>query len=509
MKLTDLLDHYTHRLSKERETALTEGLDTPIETSSARHVATTGTLHLYAFGIQTDRALPEDVPVTILPSGNAREDLEPTEGYIICSRAGEILIQTLDSLGQTLGAYTIIPDTAGFFETASKRLAEMAAKPESFSLGPADRLVPWLDPDQAGDASHARTTASASVLTTIWGEDKAERQTKLGTLIVELMRKNKRVLLMSRDHQSIDQLTGFMAHAMRMAALPFKSLLSRYEMPAIPSDTSGVALQEFGFEAQMHQFFSKARANKTALRQKYDRFRELTPILAYKGQKQRDLNEVKLLEWRLLNQFSDCQGRIKDIERTVAEYESLPIWKRLAMQTAGKNVATLGEYRQLYQEQVQELLKEIEVAQQRIAELKPEAAIPKDMRPEYEELKEEITRLGGTKKIRELLAAGEGTNRQAFIQNKRLVAITPARVVTDPLFRRVRFDVLVVDEAPRIPAPFLLGAAGVIGERIVLSGDTQDLSRADENGPTSGVGIWRQHCLPESFDPAQRPSPVV
>ena len=70
------------------------------------------------------------------------------------------------------------------------------------------------------------------------------------------------------------------------------------------------------------------------------------------------------------------------------------------------------------------------------------------MRPEFEDLKEEIVHLGGTKKIRELLAAEEDTNRQAFIQNRRLVITTADRVLTDPLFSRVRFDVLIADNAP-------------------------------------------------------------
>ena len=80
-----------------------------------------------------------------------------------------------------------------------------------------------------------------------------------------------------------------------------------------------------------------------------------------------------------------------------------PIWKRLALQAVGKNVESLPEYRTIYDKQIQGLMVEFETAQQRIAVLKPEAAIPKEMRPEYQELKEEVTRLGGTKKIRELL----------------------------------------------------------------------------------------------------------
>ena len=150
-------------------------------------------------------------------------------------------------------------------------------------------------------------------------------------------------------------------------------------------ETGGVLVKEFGFETHMHQFYAKANAHKVALRKQYDRFRELTPILAYKRDKQKDLNEVKLLEWRLLTELSDWQGKVKNIDKIVADYEAIPIWKRIAMQAAGKNVETLAEYRTLYEGKIQALMREVEIAQQRIRELVPEATIPKDMRPEYDE----------------------------------------------------------------------------------------------------------------------------
>jgi hypothetical protein len=118
---------------------------------------------------------------------------------------------------------------------------------------------------------------------------------------------------------------------------------------------------------------------------------------------------------------------------------------------------------------------ELDITKGRIQQLVPEAAVPRGSRAEFEELREHITKLGGIKKVRELLAAEENPNRQAFIQNRRVVAATPTRVASDPLFSRVRFDVLVVDEAPRISAPSLLAAAGLVRERIIVSGDPQDI----------------------------------
>ncbi len=468
MKLADLIEHHARALRAEGDRVSAQGLDAPVVVTRGRRLSTHGTLHLYELEVAAEARLPEDLPVTLIPSG----EIEPTEGFVVGRRAQSVLLQTFDAIGPTVGSATLVPDATGFFDTASRRLADMAAKPQAYSLGPAERLLPWLNPDQAA-ARQPVAAAAPSVFSTLWEEDRAARLTKLAAAVLEVVRGNKKVLLISPNHQTSDESLGAIARAMRGASLPFKSLLSRYEMPVL-GDAAGMPLAELGFEAQMHQFYARSRADKASLRRQYERFRELTPILAYKAEKQRDLNEVKLLEWRLLTQLSELQGKIKDIDETLASYEQIPIWKRLAMQTLGKNVATLGDYRRIHEQTIHNLMRELETAKQRIEALSPEAAIPKEMRPEYDGLKEEIMRLGGTKKIRELLAAEEGTNRQAFIQNKRVVATTAARVISDPLFSRVRFDVLIAEDAFHIQPAYLLAAAGLVRERIVLCADPQD-----------------------------------
>ena len=497
MKLDDFLTYAAAHLLEEREQAMSLGLDAPLNIPFASHLRTVGTLHLYQCPAPQDRPILPDVPMTLLP-GN---DLEPTEGYILGIQDGLLIIQTFDHVGETLSHCTIIPDTSGLLETGEQRLSDMANKPDSFTLGPAERLVPWLTSDQNSNQASAREGIPSAILATFWGEDRQTRWTKLATFIVEQIKKNKRILLLAPDHPTVDALTGTVARALKMAALPYKSLLCRYETPMC-QEAAGISLQELGFEAQMYQFFAKANSNKVALRKKYDRFRELTPILAYKREKQKDLNEVKLLEWRLLTQLSEWQGKVKQIDKIVTDYEAIPIWKRIGLQVTGKNIETLAEYRIIYQTKIQGLMTEVEVAQTRIKELIPEATIPKDLRPEYDDLKDEIKRLGGTKKIREMLAAGEGTNRQAFAQNKRIMATTPGKVLADPLFRKVPYDILIIEEAPRIPAPLILAAAGLIRERIVLSGNTTDLQTMAAENTANSHAMWPQRYLDMASIPA-------
>ena len=470
MTARELIEHWAARLTAEQTQLGTAQGDRPLTPVSGRLLETVGTLYLYEFRLPPDGVLAMDIPVSVVPD----DEIEPAEGLVLSCKDGVALVQTFDAVGTTITNATIVPDRGGFLLRAAERFAHMLAQPDSYRLGPADRLAPVFGAPNSFDQSGG---SSASVLTTLWTEDPSVRQQKVAATAIELIRANKRILLVCPDHHAADEISGFIARAMKAGGLVYKTWVSRYEM-TVAHQAFGLPIHELGFEAQMHQFYAKSRADKAALRRKYERFRELTPILAYKGHKQKDLDEVRLLEWRLLTQLSDLQAKQKEAQTTLAEYENLPLLRRLTMQAVGKNVDSLHQYLVLYETQIAALMKELDIAKARIDELVPEAAVPKDMRPEFEDLKEEIVRLGGTKKIRELLAAEEDTNRQAFIQNRRLVITTADRVLADPLFSRVRFDVLIADNAPWISVPSLLGAAGLVRERIVLTGDQRDIARA-------------------------------
>ncbi len=482
MTARDLLETWALRFEAEQKRVSGMALDQPITPVTGSLVHTIGTLHLYELTLPHGSSIEHDTPLSIIPAN----DMDPTEGVVLGGQDNMVLVQTFDAIGQSCTDATVIPDRAGLLATSAKRLHDMLAQPDAYRLGPADRLTPLLEAT-TGMEELPGTGTGSSLLTTIWTDKLSARRQQLAAHAIELIRANKRILVVCPDHQAADALVGTIARAMKAVGLIYKTWVSRYEM-ALAQQVEGIGIQELGFEAQMHQFYAKSRADKAALRRKYERFRELTPLLAHKRQKQKDLDEVRLLEWRLLTQLGDLQAKIKDVNATLAEYENLPLMRRLSLQAVGKNVESLNQYLELYESQCAELRGELDIAKMRINELVPEAAVPKDMRPEFDELKEEIVHLGGTKKIRELLAAEEDTNRQAFIQNRRLVVTTALRVLSDPLFSRVRFDVLIADEAPWIAAAPLLGAAGLVRERIVISGDRRDIA-------TSGLWTSRESQL--------------
>ena len=472
MTAVELIESWIVNLEAEQARLIETGQDAPAMASQGRLVRTTGGLHLYEFIVPGEVMLSIDLPVSLVPA----DDTDTTEGIILRQTGQSLLVQLVDHLGREVPSSTLVPDHAGLVGTAAARLKEILAKPNLYHLGPAERLAALL---QMPIGEVETFSANSSVFTTLWSDDRALRRQRLGSLAMDLVRANKRILLLSPGHDDSDELVGMVGRTMKAGGLNPRTWVTRYELPLV-SQAAGLDLHELSFEAQMHQFYAKSQGDKATLKRKYDRFRELTPFLAQKDAKQKDLDEVRLLEWRLVTQFRELQVKLAGVETTLKEFETLPLFQRLAMQTVGKNVESLKQYRALYQSQMDRLDSEIDVAKGRIQQLVPEAAVPRGQRAECEELKEHLAKLGGTKKVRELLAAEENPNRQAFVQNRRLVAATPTRVATDPLFSRVRFDVLMVDEAPQIAVQSLLAAAGLVRERIIVSGDPRDIAAAGQ-----------------------------
>jgi hypothetical protein len=316
MTARDLIHEWAVRLTKEQNQIATTGSDDPIPSVSGRLLRNIGTLHLYELTLPRPRALEIDTPVTIVPP----DEMEPTEGIVLRSSGHLLLVQTFDSIGQSFASATVIPDRAGFLTIATQRLTDMTTHADAYRLGPADRLASVLE-SVSGDVGQGGAVAGSSILATVWVGDLAMRHQRLASFAIELIKTNKRVLVVSRDHDTADVLVGAIARAMKAAGLMYKTWISRYEM-ALAQHAAGIPIHDLGFEEQMHQFYAKARAEKAALRKKYNRFRELTPLLAYKRQKQKDLDEVRLLEWRLLTQLSDLQAKLKELDATLAEYEN-------------------------------------------------------------------------------------------------------------------------------------------------------------------------------------------
>src|SRR5215467_12116888 len=185
MTARDLIEGWITRLTFEQEQLRTAQRDQPIAPVIGRLIHTVGTLYVYELKLPAGRSLDLDSPLSIVP----QDDLEPTEGMVLSCRDGIAVVQTIDAIGQNIEGATVVPDRGGFLSTSTARLTEMLSQPDSYRLGPADRLAPLLE----GRGGFEESGGSASsVLTTMWSEDQTIRRQKIASLSIELIRANKR-----------------------------------------------------------------------------------------------------------------------------------------------------------------------------------------------------------------------------------------------------------------------------------------------------------------------------
>ncbi|TLY20945.1 MAG: hypothetical protein E6K68_07120, partial [Nitrospirae bacterium] len=190
-------------------------------------------------------------------------------------------------------------DPSSFLLKLRERLEDMLHHPSSYHFSSADRLMPWVAPETSTTDPTLRSTIVTSVLTTIWDADRAMRRTRLAAVVTELVKANKRVLLIAPDNQTLTEALLAAAKGLRGAGLQPRSFLCCYDPPVIVSG-GGINLRDLTFDVQVSAFLGKSQADKAGLRRKLERYLELAPILRYKGDKQKDLDEVRHLEWRLL-----------------------------------------------------------------------------------------------------------------------------------------------------------------------------------------------------------------
>ena len=309
MNARDLLETWALLLEAEQKRVSGTAIDQPITQVIGRLVYTIGTLHLYELTLPQGSSIEQDTPLSIIPP----DGMEPTEGITLGGQGNVALVQTSMPSDSPVPMRRWFPIGPGFWPRQPNACVTCLRSPTP--IDSAQQTAWFPSSRRRREQENFRVSHRIVDPHDRLGGRAFDATAAISWLAIELIRANKRILMVCPDHQAADALVGTIARAMKAVGLMYKTWVSRYEM-ALAQQIEGIGIQELGFEAQMHQFYAKSRADKAALRRKYDRFRELTPVLSYKGQKQKDLDEVRLLEWRLLTQVSDLQAKIKDVNAT-------------------------------------------------------------------------------------------------------------------------------------------------------------------------------------------------
>src|SRR4029077_512544 len=197
MTARSLFETWALCLEAEQKRVSGTALDQPITQMAGRLVHTIGTLHLYELTLPHGSSIEHDTPLSIIPP----DDIDPTEGIVLGGQGNVVLVQTFDAIGRSCAEATVVPDRAGLLATSAKRLRDMLAQPDSYRLGPADRLAPLLEAT-TGTGEPSGSVTGSSILTTVWADEISMRRRRLAALAIELIRANKRILMICPDHQA-------------------------------------------------------------------------------------------------------------------------------------------------------------------------------------------------------------------------------------------------------------------------------------------------------------------
>src|SRR5207245_9970588 len=110
--------------------------------------------------------------------------------------------------------------------TWAHRVGSRLAQPDACGLGPRGRVAPLLEATTGAEELSGAGTGSSSV-TTFWANELSVRRQRLAVLAIEVIRANKRILMVCPDHQAADALVGTVARAMKAVGLLYKTGVSR------------------------------------------------------------------------------------------------------------------------------------------------------------------------------------------------------------------------------------------------------------------------------------------
>ena len=452
-----------------------------------RLVASSPTIWVYS--CNWDHAIPiaEEVPVTVRMQGPQA----PTDGRVVGYDDDTLWLGVRNNLGAVTRPVYVRLDVNSLFLALADRFRDIERNHHSVSNRPVGRLL--------SNDGHIHNNESSPRIQMVTTPNVAARHEKVKDIVLDGLRKNNRMLLTSAHNRDLDESLVAIVRAMRMEGLSYSTLVTRY--PALVLEGKGTTdLRELAFEQQLRTNADGVRSDQATLRSLYHRYQKLVPRVAFAQEKTQDLEEIEVLEDRILDQISTLERKDTDLRIHVETYEDLPLWQRLSMQIGGKNPPTMKKMRSWCAKQLERLQKELGALQPRLSQARQEAYLSPDVWLEYEHIMESFDQRGGLEKVRSLIAQQQGTSDH-FLQRRGLVAATAGCIASHDLFNELSFDTVIVDGFDTVPLPLLIPVACPALENIILVSDQSNSSIAAEQ-PRARLARLRTSILVPSRMPA-------
>ena len=425
-----------------------------------RLVAFSNTMWVYSCGWDQTIPMTEEVPVKVRVKGSQTL----TDGRVVGCDHRTLWLGVAKNLGAVARPAYVQPDMNSLFRLLTTRLQDIERQHVSLIGRPIGQLF--------FDRGILIEDEMPSTIQTINAPQiAAHRETVVG-IVLERLRRGKRILLTSAYNRDLDESLLGIVRAMRMEGLSYSTLVTRYPAPVLEAKGT-TDLRELAFEQQLQTKVGTIQAAQAMLRSAYHRYEKLAPRVAFAQDKMQDLEEVEALEDRVLREVDKLERKDTDLRIHVDTYADIPLWQRLSMQVGGKNPPTMRKMRSWCSEQLDALQQELAALQPRLSKARQEAYLAPEIWREYDNLKETFEAQGGLENVRSLIAQDQDESDHAF-QGRGLVAATAGCVASHDVFNELPFDTVVVDGVDAVPLPLIVPVTCLAREEIILLGDESD-----------------------------------
>jgi putative selenium metabolism hydrolase len=418
-------------------------------------------------------------------------------GEIISIENQFILIKLSSNQGKTIPQLTIGWNLDAISRKLMQRLELVFKNPKQYQLATTDQLfypnsnsntLTWkqslilptrtfiTDPPKEFTANNRQQEVLQSSLnnrvTYVWGPPGTGKTQTLGMIAYNLIRGGKRVLFSSNTNRAVDIGVLSTMDRYKEHGGEFLEEVTRFGQIALQG---GEDFEKVMFSAQVQGLRELKKQNAKQKIELLENFRHLRDKLGpYKIQIERinSLNHQRTQQQIVLNTILQ---KLKSLRSQIDNFENVGFIEAFKRKFSGVTKITLEVTYKTLQEKGKELKVLIEKSSDEQASIEKAHDGLASWMDEFSKSKKAVDGFGGESALSKRIEAELAVDEEQILWKKKFVGATLAKLVMNDVFWRVRFDVLLIDEASMVNLPYLAVLSALSTERVIIVGDPQQL----------------------------------
>ncbi len=400
----------------------------------------------YLFETAEERRLFEDTPITLYTQG------KEVAGSVLATEGQYVTLILSENIGETVGEAVVEEDISALYLKIIDRLKYLEEKPKEFSLELTDGLFyggnfkptqqesldfDFLTPPNPAQLSAIQNALSFPV-SFIWGPPGTGKTKTLSMIMYALASQGKRVLVVSHANRAVDNaLAAFLKIGLEqgMSNADLQQITTRYTMTLLNA-VEGIRLREFSFFEQSTAMKQSDKSERAQLKTMMDRKKSLEEARYIFNEKRDLILEAEKIETKIRKAKTTKQALLDEQQKIVDKVTQLDEYV----------ITMVGSFPS--EEMIEHELKEIEAS---------------------------IQKLGGVDVIKKMLDREKKVDAGDYLAKKYVVFTTLAKLATDEVFKKLRFDAVIIEEASMAPLPLVALASSIAKSHVVVAGDPQQL----------------------------------